>query len=119
MILDGPLSSVNFVGIIAWLVGTAAAVALGLALATPKGVAYDETAGSFAIPGSWLPLFLMMAIFFTKYAVGVVLVRRLPFAASAEFIGAVSFAYCCFSGLFLARAMVIWRSAKQSGKIRV
>ena len=98
------------VGIIAWLVGTTGAAALGVALAVPRGVVYDEETLSFSIPGSWLPLLLMMAIYFTKYAVGVVLGRGLPFAASAEFTAVVSLAYGSFSGLFLARVLVIWRS---------
>ena len=45
----------------------------------------------------------MMAIFFTKYAVGVVLARQLPCALEAKFIGAISLSYGCLGGLFLAR----------------
>ena len=107
------------VGLISWFVGAASAVWLGLALAAPKGVVYCDEIRSFSIPGSWVPLLLMMAIFFTKYAVGVVLARQLPCALEAKFIGAISLSYGCLGGLFLARTLVIWRSAKQNAQNHV
>jgi hypothetical protein len=54
----------------------------------------------------------MLAMFFTKYAVGVMLARQLPVAGTFEFIGLVSLGYGFLSGLFLARALVVWRSVK-------
>lgn len=56
----------------------------------------------------------MMVIFFTKYAVGVILARRFSLSHEAVFAGLVSICYGFLSGLFLARAIVIWRSAANS-----
>lgn len=111
--LYGVFSAFGFapVGLAGWLTGAAAAVWLGLALMVPRGVCYSEATKLFSIPGSWLPLALMMAIFFTKYAVGVSLARGLPLAGTSAFIGFISIAYGFLSGLFLARAIVVWHSA--------
>jgi hypothetical protein len=52
----------------------------------------------------------MMAIFFTKFAVGITLARELPIAGDPAFVEAVSLCYGVFSGIFLARAAVVWRA---------
>lgn len=100
------------IALAAWLIGASVAVWLGIALAVPRGVTYSAEALSFSIPGSWLPLVLMMAIFFIKYAVGVILARQLPVAGTFEFTGLISLTYGFLSGLFLSRALVVWRSGK-------
>lgn len=52
-----------------------------------------------------------MVIFFTKYVVGVMLARHLAIVTEPVFVVLVSLCYGFFSGLFLARAMVIARSS--------
>jgi len=104
------------VGLVSWVVGVVAAVCFGVRIATPRGVSFSTDTQLFSVPGSWLPLALMMAIFFTKYAVGVVLARHLPIASEPVFIGSISLCYGFLSGLFLARALAIWRSAKRTTK---
>jgi hypothetical protein len=98
-------------GLVFWVLGVAIAIGLGVMLAMPKGVTFSTETQSFFVPGSWLPLAFMMAIFFTKYAVGVILARQLPVASETAFIGSVSICYGFLSGVFLARAIVIWRTA--------
>jgi hypothetical protein len=107
------------VGLVFWVLGVAIAVGVGVKLATPQGVTFSSETQSFSIPGSWLPLAFMMAIFFTKYAVGVILARQLPIAGETAFVGSVSLCYGLLSGVFLARAMVIWRSATRHCQNRV
>ena len=102
---------VAIVGLVFWALGVALAVGVGVKLATPQGVTFFSETQSFFIPGSWLPLAFMMAIFFTKYAVGVILARQLPIASEAVFVASISLCYGLLSGVFLARAMVVWRSA--------
>ena len=104
---------ISAVGIISWFIGAAATTWLGLMLGSPKGIVCKDDIHSVIIPGSWIPLLLMMAIFFTKYIVGVVLARELPIAGSLQFISIVCFFYGCFSGLFLARMLVTWSALKQ------
>ena len=100
------------VSLMCWVLGIGIAAWLGVMLAIPRGVTYSTETKLFSVPGSWLPLALMMAIFFTKYVVAVMLARRLSIAGEVTFIGSISLCYGLFSGLFLARALVIRRAAR-------
>lgn len=99
----------------AWIVGIGVAVALGVISRWPRRAAFSKNENAFFVPGSWMPLLLMMLIFFTKYAVAVSLARKLPIASRSLFMVCVPLCYGFFSGLFLARAIVIWHS-NGSGK---
>lgn len=114
----GVLSAFGFipVGVIPWVVGVGVAGWLGAKLVTPRGVSFATETQLFFVPGSRLPLALMMAIFFTKYAVGVIQARQLPIASEPIFIGSISLCYGFLSGAFLARAFVIRRSVVSAGK---
>lgn len=59
---------------------------------------------SFQIPGSWLPLILMMALFWMKYVVAVLLAKEFSVTETVSFVISVSFLYGSFSGIFAARA---------------
>lgn len=95
-----------------WLAGVAITACLGLKSANPSGISFAIETRSFSVPGSWLPLALMMALFFTKYAVGVILARKLPIAGEMAFMGSISLIYGLLSGVFLARAVAILRTAR-------
>lgn len=99
--------------ITSWLAGVAITACLGYKSAHSSRVSFISETRSFSVPGSWLPLALMMAIFFTKYAVGVILARKLPIASELTFIASVSLMYGLLSGIFLARALVILRTARK------
>lgn len=101
------------IGIAFWVLGVAISVVVGVKIGVPKGVTFSTETKSFFVPGSWQPLAMMMAIFFTKYAVGVSLARQLPIVGEIAFVGSVSLCYGLFSGVFFARALVI-RSAEIS-----
>jgi hypothetical protein len=98
--------------IVAWLAGLGLAVGTGLAFGSRRGVSYSSELDLFHVPGSWVPLLLMMLIFFTKYAVGISLARQLPFAQTAWFGDTISFVYGFLSGMFIARALIVRRSEK-------
>jgi len=87
----------------AWGVGIAVSFFVSTQLLAAKAI-YLQEEGSFQIPGSWLPLMLMMAIFFVKYIVAVLLARDLPITETVSFVFSVSFLYGSFSGIFAARA---------------
>lgn len=103
-------------GFSAWVAGVTIAVAPGVRLATARSASFTVETQLFCVPGSWFPLALMMAIFFTKYAVGVILARQLPIAGEPVFIGAVSLCYGLLSGVFLARMFGILRCAEGAAK---
>ena len=70
-----------------------------------KAVCYDAASRRFAVPGSAVPLALMMGIFVTKYAVGVTLALHPGYAQQASFALSVSALYGVFSGVFAGRAL--------------
>lgn len=107
----------NPIGLVFWILGVAIAVGVIAKRPAPKGVTFSAETQSFFVPGSWLPMALMMAIFFTKYAVGITLARQLPIASEMAFVGLVGFCYGFFSGVFLARAMVILRCARHAPEL--
>jgi hypothetical protein len=99
-------------GLGCWALGAAIAVAIGIKLDAPRGVRFSVESQTFYVPGGWTPLVLMMAIFLTKYIVGVIFARELLIATTTGFLVAVSFSYGVFYGAFLARAIVILRKSR-------
>jgi hypothetical protein len=100
--------------LLAWASGTAAALLLNRALKQPAGVRWSAATGTFHVPGSWMPLVLMMAVFFARYALVVSLAMTPGLVRSAGFAAAASFGFGLLSGIFLARALRVWsqRSAQ-------
>jgi len=95
-------------GLAAWCAGTAAALLLNRALKQPAGARWSEANGTFHVPGSWVPLVLMMAVFFVRYALAVSLAMRPEIVHSADFTAAAGFGSGLLSGVFLARAVWVW-----------
>ncbi len=116
----GVLSAFNFLptSLICWALGLSGAVLFGLKLALPRGVTFSPEKGSFFVPGSWIPFALIMAIFFTKYAVGVILARQLAIGSNLVFVAGISLCYGLFSGVFLVRAIIIWRTVKSCHQVQ-
>jgi hypothetical protein len=102
------------VDLAAWATGMiAAGTAVRLVLGT--GVAQWESATrSFHVPGTWIPLALMMAIFFARYAISVTLALHPELSREALFALCASFAYGALSGMFLGRALAILASRKSA-----
>ena len=97
--------------LLAWAGGVAAAVLPMARRLPPAEVIYDAASRSFALPGSWAPLALMMAIFMLKFAVGMSLGLQPSLHQSAGFAFAASAAYGLCSGVFLGRALPLWKLA--------
>lgn len=97
--------------LLAWLV--AAGVMVGLVLQRPlaAGTRYQPSERRFTVPGSWVPLTLIMGIFLTKYIVGAALALQPALAHSAGFALVFGTLYGAFSGLFAARAACLLRLA--------
>jgi len=92
------------IAILAWAAGVVAAIALGRPLLKVRGASWSPEAGRLHVPGSWLPLALMLALFLLKYGVGVTLALNHAMATDTLFGAACGLAYGSFSGLFAARA---------------
>jgi hypothetical protein len=56
----------------AWAIGLGAALTLnGLVFLGPRGARYDAVEGRFEVPGSWVPLMLILTIFSTRFVFAV------------------------------------------------
>ena len=95
-----------------WAACCAAVLALGTRLAPPVGAAYDATTRSFRLPGSWVPMGLILAVFLMKYGIGVQLALEPALARAPGFAFAVTALYGLLSGLFAARTLRVLRLAR-------
>jgi hypothetical protein len=97
--------------VIAWVLGIAAALALNsFVFRAPAGVRY--AAGKFEIPGSIVPLILMMVIFLARFVIGVTRAVNPALVATDAFAGTVSAILGLCSGLFVARAMKVFSAQR-------
>jgi uncharacterized protein DUF6622 len=97
------------IAILAWAIGVAAAVVLGRHLVQARGATWSSTTGLLRVPGSWLPLALIIALFLVKYVAGVALAKNHALTDSPLFGAACGLAYGTFSGLFAARTLGLRR----------
>ncbi len=96
-----------------WAAGLGAALAFGRRLVAARGASFSEPTATIHVPGSWLPLVLIVALFAIKYGVGVSLAMHPALATDMPFAAAISLAYGCFSGLFLAQGLALRHLAKR------
>ena len=99
------------VGLWALAAITTASLALWFQPTAPAGAQYSAASRSFDLPGSAMPLVLIMGIFLTKYLVGVELAMQPALARDIAFALQIAALYGAFSGLFVARAVRLWRLA--------
>ncbi len=105
--------------LIAWLAGAATVILILLNRPVPAGTSYDAASRRFTVPGSAVPLALMMGIFFTRYVVGVILAMQPAHANDVAFALAASALYGAFSGVFAARAARLWRLALAQDRLQL
>ncbi|MDP3832938.1 MAG: hypothetical protein Q8Q82_03170 [Hydrogenophaga sp.] len=96
----------------AWLIAAAIAFAVAL-LARGRGDAaaaqYDPARRLFLLPGSVVPLLLIVGIFLVKYVVGVDLAMAPQLVQEAPYVLTVAALYGAFTGVFVGRASGLWR----------
>ncbi|HSV36339.1 MAG TPA: DUF6622 family protein [Ramlibacter sp.] len=98
-----------------WAAATIALLLIVTQMTLPAGVRYDSARRQFALPGSWVPLVLILGIFITKYAVGVSLVMRPELRLDGTFTLAIATLYGVFSGIFAGRTVRLLRLALRPG----
>lgn len=96
---------------LAWLLAAALATTLVLTLKPASATRFDAATRSFVVPGSVVPLLLILGIFMTKYVVGVELALQPAAVRDAAFALPVGLLYGAFSGIFMARAAGLLRLA--------
>lgn len=98
-------------GVAGWAVAAVLVLAAVNRLPLSPGVRFDTATRRFHLPGSWVPLVLMMGIFLTKYVVAVILAMHPEYAHQTAFALSVSTLYGLFSGVFTGRALRLGRLA--------
>lgn len=94
--------------LLVWMCAGALALTLVLQQALPEATRYDPATRRFTLPGSWVPLLLILGIFVTKYFVGAVTAMQPALAHGASFSLGFAALYGAFAGIFLARAARLW-----------
>lgn len=92
-----------------WVACAGAVLALGLRMPPPAGSTFDAGTRRLHLPGSWLPLALIAAVFGLKYLIGVQLALEPALARNVGFAFAVTALYGLLSGLFAARGLRVLR----------
>lgn len=96
--------------IVAWALGVGLAFLLNVRFRQPRGVQYIPAEQLYLISGSWIPMALMMTMFWTRYAVTVALTRNAGLAAEVGFVAGVCLLYGLLGGTFFARAARAYNS---------
>jgi hypothetical protein len=97
--------------LVTWLL-TALVIAGLMAMGSPAaGTKFDAATRQFTLPGSIVPLLLILGIFFTRYGVNVELAMQPQLRADAGFAIAIAGLYGLFTGLFAGRAARLLRLA--------
>ena len=94
--------------LLAWAAGAALMLTLIAPQAPPVGTRYDAASRRFQVPGSWVPLALILGIFLTKYYVGVDLAMQASLANDGQYTLIMGALYGLFSGIFAGRAARLW-----------
>jgi len=97
-----------------WAAGLATTATLMLNLGAGRGVSWSAAERLLRVPGSWWPMATILALFVTKFAVGVTLAMHPSFAHDAAFATGVSLLYGSFSGVFFGRGAAMWKVAHRA-----
>ncbi|NRR32078.1 hypothetical protein HSX11_18035 [Oxalobacteraceae bacterium] len=88
-----------------WLAGATIGAALTWLVSGKSRATPGSAPGTVIQAGSWTPLALMMAIFFTKYTVAVALSLHPELARSVAFSAGVCALFGIFNGIFFGRML--------------
>jgi hypothetical protein len=110
----GTLSALGSSPLLAQAIGlwlAAAAVAIALVAPGRARASSDPATRGYSLPGSFVPLLLIVGIFLVKYVVGVELAMAPRLVQDTQYALTVAGLYGAFSGIFVGRAIRLWRLA--------
>ena len=90
---------------LAWALALAAALQLGRGRASRSGARWLVGEQRLLVPGSWLPLALILAIFCLRYATGVSLALQPQWVAQLNVQVPLALAFGSLSGYLVGRAL--------------
>lgn len=100
--------------LLVWAGVALAAATLVLRQPLPASARYDLARQRFTVPGSPVPLALMMGIFMTKYLVGATQAMAPALLQTAVAVYGVTLVYGLCSGVLLGRSLRLWKLAAQT-----
>jgi hypothetical protein len=102
--------------VMAWMLVAAVVFAGIAATSAPRGTTFDPAERVFFLPGSWVPLALIVAVFLTRYVVNVDIAMEPSLKSDGAYTVIVAGIYGFSTGLFAGRAARLWRlAAERSG----
>lgn len=105
---------ISLLAVAAWLGGMGIAVVMNETLILARGVRYSANTRKFEIPGSWLPLVFMLAIFCTWYAFVVVKLLHPDVPYRFEWIVGLGIVQGFLSGVFFGSFIRMYRIARRT-----
>jgi hypothetical protein len=90
--------------LVAWVAGFALSLVLAGPVVAVRGASWSAATSCFRVPGSWLPLGLILGLFIIKYAAGIALATHHGLASSTVVTVSLSAVYGIFAGMFWGRA---------------
>jgi hypothetical protein len=102
------------IALAAWTAAMLAAFAMSHAAGIGSKARWLVAEQRLLVPGSWVPLMLMLGLFIIRFGANVALGIHPDLSVDGLFAGSVSFAYGAFSGIFLARGFAMWRASRQA-----
>jgi hypothetical protein len=103
----------------AWFVALVVMALAAKALGLWRGATWSATTSSFEVPGSWLPMAIILSIFVVKFYVGVSVGMQPSLKADTQFSIIACLIYGVFSGLFLARGLNFWTLMKGTPSLKL
>ena len=91
--------------VVFWLAALIGTAALGRRLPKAAGTVWLPDSQQLQLPGSWLPLVLIVCIFMLRYTVAVGQAMHPAWRTSADVLLPVALLYGALSGLFVGRAL--------------
>jgi len=101
----------------AWTLGVLGAASATTGLGTPCEARWQAGERRFELPGSWVPLALIAALFCVKFAVGASLAQHPLLRADAVFAAGASLAFGAFGGVFAGRALALLRLVRGDTRV--
>jgi hypothetical protein len=83
----------------------------------PTATRFDAASQRFDLPGSWVPMLLILGIFATKYTVGALTALQPEMVRGVAFSLSLAALYGAFSGLFLGRAARLLRLSQSASRV--
>jgi hypothetical protein len=100
------------IALAAWALGLVVALLLARASGAWAGVRWLPDERLLFVPGSWMPLALMLGIFVVKFTVNVMLAIHPSLAVAEPFVTVTGLAYGAFSGAFVSRGIAMWLATR-------